>query len=48
MKQQKHDKIVELQRLINEGLESGVSRRSMDEVLRVARNKAIAALRAQK
>lgn len=38
--QEKHDKIAELQRLINEGFESGVSTRSMDQILQAARLKA--------
>ncbi|MCF6302499.1 MAG: type II toxin-antitoxin system ParD family antitoxin [Devosiaceae bacterium] len=38
--QEKHDKIAQLQRLINEGFESGVSNRSMDEILQAARLKA--------
>lgn len=35
--QERATKIAELQRLIDEGLESGISTRSVDEVLRAAR-----------
>ena len=38
--QDRHDKTAELQRLVNEGIESGISSRSMDEILEAARLKA--------
>jgi len=38
--QDRHNKIAELQRLVAEGLESGVSNRSMNEILESARLKA--------
>ena len=38
--QERHDKIAAMQRLVTEGLESGVSERSMDEILEAARLKA--------
>ena len=38
--QERADKHRELQRLITEGIDSGVSARSMDEILRAARAKA--------
>jgi len=38
--QERADKLAELQRLITEGLESGVSERSIDEVLDAARRQA--------
>jgi len=38
--QERHDKIAEMQRLVGEGRESGVSERSMDEILEVARQEA--------
>jgi len=38
--QERRQKIAELQRLITEGLESGVSPLSMDEIMEVARRKA--------
>lgn len=38
--QERADKLAELQRLIDEGLASGVSSRSMDEVLQEARTRA--------
>ena len=38
--QEKHDKIAELQRLINAGFDSGVSTRSMDDILQAARLRA--------
>jgi antitoxin ParD1/3/4 len=38
--QDRHDKIAELQRLVTEGIESGVSTRTMDEILEAARLKA--------
>ena len=38
--QEKQNKIIELQRLVTEGLESGVSNRSMDDILEAARLKA--------
>ena len=37
--QDKHYKIAELQRLVTEGLESGVSSRSMSEILKAAQKK---------
>lgn len=41
--QERADRLAELQRLITEGLDSGVSGRSMAEVLEVARGQAAAA-----
>lgn len=38
--QERRSKIAELQKLIDEGLESGVSERSMDDILQTARMKA--------
>lgn len=38
--QERRNKIAELQKLIDEGLESGVSERSMDDILQTARMKA--------
>jgi len=38
--QDRHNKIAELQRLVTEGIESGVSSRSMNEILESARLKA--------
>ena len=38
--QDRHDKTAELQRLVTEGIESGISSRSMDEILEAARLKA--------
>ncbi|PCH81182.1 MAG: type II toxin-antitoxin system ParD family antitoxin [Hyphomicrobiales bacterium] len=38
--QDRHNKTAELQRLVTEGIESGISRRSMDEILEAARLKA--------
>ncbi|MGZ9021075.1 MAG: type II toxin-antitoxin system ParD family antitoxin [Rhodoplanes sp.] len=38
--QERAQTLAELQRLITEGIESGVSDRSMDEVLSIAREKA--------
>jgi len=38
--QDRHNKITELQRLVTEGLESGVSNRSMSEILKAAQLKA--------
>jgi len=38
--QERHDKIAEMQRLVGEGRESGVSDRSMDEILETARQEA--------
>lgn len=35
-----HRGLAELQRLITEGIESGVSQRSLDEVLEIARQQA--------
>ncbi len=43
--QMRADKLAELQRLITEGLESGVSDRSMAEVLELARSQATTAPR---
>ena len=41
--QERVGKVAELQRLIAEGVESGVSDRSMDEILKLARTRAVAA-----
>jgi antitoxin ParD1/3/4 len=41
--QERAAKLAELQRLITEGMDSGISDRSMDEVLEAARAKAAAA-----
>ncbi len=38
--QERHDKIAGMQRLMNEGRESGVSERSMDGILEAARREA--------
>ncbi len=38
--QERNNRIVEMQRLVDEGLESGVSTRSMEEILDFARQKA--------
>ena len=38
--QDKHDKIAELQRLVTEGIESGISSHSMTEILEAARLRA--------
>jgi antitoxin ParD1/3/4 len=38
--QERADKLAELQRLLTEGLESGVSDRTMDDVLKTARQQA--------
>lgn len=35
--QERADKLMELQKLVDEGLESGVSNRSMDDILNAAR-----------
>ena len=43
--QERADKLAELQRLVTEGLESGVSDRSKDDILRAARER-LAASRA--
>lgn len=41
--QERADKLAELQELLTEGLESGVSDRTMDDVLKTARQRAKAA-----
>ncbi|GKX33488.1 MAG: antitoxin ParD4 [Rhizobiaceae bacterium MnEN-MB40S] len=38
--QERNNKIAEMQRLVDEGLESGVSTRNMKEILELARDKA--------
>lgn len=38
--QERSDNLMELQKLVSEGLESGVSNRSMDDILNVARGQA--------
>jgi antitoxin ParD1/3/4 len=43
--QERAAKLAELQRLITEGIESGISERSMDEILEAARKEAKAAKR---
>lgn len=43
--QERADKLAELQRLITEGLDSGIGTRSMTEVLEIARTQAVTAPR---